>query len=508
MCTMIDLKQKGISMKLDKSSEPVNKFTFSDQDEAMTLAGFKLSDIFTVGVCLVLGLAIFNQIGGLVGFAFFIIFTIIGFGLAYITLKDRKLLAWIQIFLQWTFNRKLSDKSDVGLRAIEGSIVDLNVSESDRPVRSGLNKADFNIKILKHVKICSTKRNIGVVVDRQNKKMIALMKISKGQFGLLDGNQRDGLVNNWTVVLNSLNSITDKISSIQIITHTCEYDLSEYKISLNENDLETSLKERYHAAHNYNKFLDFNSSGHFKHNSYIALSVSERKATFLKNSQIDELLEEVENEAINLGKILKANGFNVYGLCTKNAIENLFKNLIFDDPKNNSMKNIYELSIKSEWDHLKINSKFQSVYWISSWPKYEVLSDFMSPLTLNCDFSKVLSLTVCPVDFEAARREAESKLVSYVSDDELRKRAGFLNTATRQHGKSKSELLNYEIANGFETFKYSGYLSVVADSLADLKRKETALELAATKCNLNVRKLYGQQDLALGYILPLCRGVK
>lgn len=486
------------------------RFTFADIEDSMTLGGFKLKDILAVGVSLLIGVGLLNQIGGFLGLISCLGVFSAGISLVTVSIRGKKINSWILLLMQWTLNTKLNQVPDLTMTHFGGTLTE-SESFNFKEDREHIDFETFNVKFLKKIRIVSTSDNLGLIMDPLNKKVIILLKAAKGQFGLQTAGDKDATVSNWARTVYSIKESLSSISTIQIITVTHRTTLEKFKLKFNDSITDLNSDVRILAAKSYNDFLDSTDSTHLNQSTYIAIAVS-NKAVNLANSVVNEDISTTAfTAAKNAVRILRNNGFTVSGICTKKAIENVFKSLMFDignNPIHRDRKDLYRFAHKSEWDHLKINSNFISAYWISAWPKFEVLSDFMSPLILNCIFPKVFSLIVSPVDFETARREAESKLISHIADDELRSKAGFLNSATRAHSKSKSELLNYEIARGYETFKYSGYLSVASNTLTGLKNMEAQLELAAVKCGLSLQKLYGKQDEAVSFILPLCRGLK
>ncbi len=64
-----------------------------------------------------------------------------------------------------------------------------------------------------------------------------------------------------------------------------------------------------------------------------------------------------------------------------------------------------------------------------------------------------------------------------------------------------------ELADGHAQYRFSGYVTVTADSRAELDPARAALEQAAGQARIELRLLYGEQDAAFACSLPLGRGL-
>jgi hypothetical protein len=94
-----------------------------------------------------------------------------------------------------------------------------------------------------------------------------------------------------------------------------------------------------------------------------------------------------------------------------------------------------------------------------------------------------------------------------LADGELRRRGGFLVTARQVREKEGVEHRDTELADGHAQYRFSGYLSVTADTREELRDGCAAIEQAAGQARLELRRLYGEQDVAFSAVLPLGRGL-
>ena len=106
-----------------------------------------------------------------------------------------------------------------------------------------------------------------------------------------------------------------------------------------------------------------------------------------------------------------------------------------------------------------------------------------------------------------AIREVEAARTSDEADRELRGRMGFMETARRRRQTEAVARREEELADG-HAVRFAGYVTVSARTLEELERHCSEVEHAAQMSRLELLRLYGQQDEAFTYTLPLCRGLQ
>jgi hypothetical protein len=106
----------------------------------------------------------------------------------------------------------------------------------------------------------------------------------------------------------------------------------------------------------------------------------------------------------------------------------------------------------------------------------------------------------------AARQVAQARTAD-IADGELRRRGGFLVTARQAREKAGVEDRDGELADGHAQYRFSGYVTVTADSRPELDAVRAAIEQAAGQARIELRLLFGEQDGAFTCGLPLGRGL-
>jgi hypothetical protein len=114
----------------------------------------------------------------------------------------------------------------------------------------------------------------------------------------------------------------------------------------------------------------------------------------------------------------------------------------------------------THWSHVAADSSLHSTLWIAEWPRIDVRATFLQELLMGTH-------------------------------------------ATRER----------ELAAGHAAVRFAGYitLSVPNDgpnALDELHGTVSRAEMAANRASLRLERMWGQQDEALTFTLPLCRGLQ
>jgi hypothetical protein len=166
----------------------------------------------------------------------------------------------------------------------------------------------------------------------------------------------------------------------------------------------------------------------------------------------------------------------------------------------------WPMSVESSWGYVRTDATFSATYWIAEWPRVEVGPDFLGPLLLG-PVRRTTAVVMEPLSPSQATRQVERARTADLADAELRRRGGFLSTARRESEAALVARRESELADGHASFRFSGYVTVTATSLALLDEACDGTEHAAGQARLELRRLYGEQERAFAYTLPLGRGL-
>jgi len=165
------------------------------------------------------------------------------------------------------------------------------------------------------------------------------------------------------------------------------------------------------------------------------------------------------------------------------------------------------MGARTSWSELKIDNTWHATYWIAEWPRSPVPAEFLAPLLLETEVWKSVSIVMEPVPPIRAIRQIELQRTASLADEELKRRGGFLKTARERLEKEMLAQKEAELAGGHGQYRFAGYITVSGWSKEDLDRACTRIEHLASQCFLEIRRMYGSQDTAFTYSLPLARGL-
>ncbi len=162
--------------------------------------------------------------------------------------------------------------------------------------------------------------------------------------------------------------------------------------------------------------------------------------------------------------------------------------------------------VEPHWDAVHTDATWHATYWIAEWPRVDVTPDFLGPVLFS-GLRRSVVVVMEPVSPSRAARQVAQARTADIADGELRRRGGFLITARQTREKEGVEERDIELAEGHAQYRFSGYVTVTADSRAELDPARAALEQAAAQSRIELRLLYGEQDAAFACSLPLGRGL-
>jgi len=166
------------------------------------------------------------------------------------------------------------------------------------------------------------------------------------------------------------------------------------------------------------------------------------------------------------------------------------------------------VAVTESWGHLRSDSAYHTVVWISEWPRSMVHPGFLSPVLLSSGIHRAFSLICTPLRTDQAARDIRRKKTEYISDAAQRARIGQIEDASQTAEYHDVLQQEADLTAGHGVLRYTGLISVSADSLEELEAAVAAIEQAAVQASCETRVLVGQQAQAFtAAALPLCRKV-
>jgi hypothetical protein len=161
------------------------------------------------------------------------------------------------------------------------------------------------------------------------------------------------------------------------------------------------------------------------------------------------------------------------------------------------------------WSTLATDSAVHATYWISEWPRIDVGAVFLQPLLMQTTAVRTVAMVMDAVAPSRAITEIEQARTTDIADETTRQRLGQVTTARQSQKAQATARREQELADGHAELRYAAYVTVSAraDDPEALDRACAEVEHAAQQCRLRLERLYGEQDYAFTFGLPLCRGL-
>lgn len=531
------------------------RYRFGPLERRGLVAGWRGGQIVSVAVGLLVGVAALRDRSGTAGVAVALLAVVGGIAVACWPLGGRTAEEWAPTVARWgvtgVSGRRLQ-RVDVaaggrctgtGGRPCKAGCP----AEVPSPARGGMRRADGGRRrppsrsVFGGLRILEVGREhspgapngdhpgggAAVVHDRRAGTCTAVLRVAGRSFALLGTAEQERRVAAWASVLASLARERPTVRRLQWVASSLPDDGRGVRDDLARR---ATLPEGSVAHRSYRLLLDQVGSGTCRHEVLLAVQV--RAGRPLSRSGAGEpsaatLLREVDA----LRRLLGDTEVEVAGLLGTEALAAVCRAArhpgAVEDPVRGGSGDPsaadrdqgrggagapcaarwpWPLAVRAHWDRAQADGVWQAVYWVAEWPRVEVSPDFLAPLLLG-SVRRTVSMVMEPLSPSRAMRQVERARTADLADSELRRRGGFLATARRGREAELVVRREEELADGHASFRYSGYVTVRAATSAALDRACEATEQAAGQANLELRRLYGDQERALLHGLPLCTGL-
>src|SRR5579875_2567366 len=336
----------------------------------------------------------------------------------------------------------------------------------------------------------------GVLLDERAGTVAAVLRARGGAFCLLDEADKQRKLAAWAAVLESLASHQGPLARLQWCQRSLPGDVG-------------GLLDRLESAG------DPQSPSYRSYRSLAKAAWSWQQDTFLvvvsrwqgrPGRRAQQYPEALFDYVGSLCEQLHAAGFGCEPALGAAGIASVLGSYLVPEIQRHKAAYPWPLAVEEHWGSVRVEGLWHRTYWVAEWPRSDVGPDFLSPLLLGAG-RRSFSVLMAPVPPERAAREAASSRTAQLADSRLRQQGGFLETARHRREAEALEAREAQIAGGRSAFQLAGYVTVSASGPSELGKASTDLEQAAGAAKLCLRCLYGQQKEALGWALPLGRGL-
>jgi hypothetical protein len=369
---------------------------------------------------------------------------------------------------------------------------------------------------------------VGVIKDRRARTYTAVLAVKVSSFGLLDRSEQEARQASWGSVLAGLAREGSPVSRIQWLERTVPADGDEIGRYLGEAWDRGSVPLESIAMKSYLDLVGSAPAVTKDHELFVCLQIDAKRAwrqikrTGGKHGADAGACTVLLRELEALGERLGAADVRVVGALRPGLVANTLR-VAFDPWSRPGLARLgsvdrerdgideaaaWPTAAEASWAAYRADGAVHATYWIASWPRTDVGAAFLSPLLLHAQMARAVSVSIEPISPLRAIREVESARTSDIADSELRGRMGFVETARRRRVAEATSRREEELADGHAAVRFAGYVTVSARSEEELERHCSEVEHAAQMARLEPLRLYGQQEEAFTYTLPLCRGLR
>jgi hypothetical protein len=368
---------------------------------------------------------------------------------------------------------------------------------------------------------------IGIVHDRRGGMFSAVLEVRGGAFALLDVADKERRLATWATVLAALGRAGSAVARLQWIERT--FPAGSHRLPLPPAGEATGQRgQRGQRAarrspppgcvESYAELIEEAGPATQEHETFLVVTMHAREIS--RAARHDEggvhaaAAAVVGREMRLLQGQLRTADLTVERVLNAAACERALRRSFAERPEPEASPHVarpsrwpWPVATEATWAAFRTDGVWHATYWIAEWPRVEVGPDFLAPLLLQSVGRRTVAVTMVPTNPLQAARSVEAAKTAEVADGELRRRAGFLNTARRERESEHLFRRESELAEGHADYGFAGYVTVSAADPDELQRGCAEAEQLAHQAHLELRRLYGRQDDAFTWTLPLGRGL-
>lgn len=351
-----------------------------------------------------------------------------------------------------------------------------------------------------------------MVHDPHRQTLSAVLQVTHPSFVLLSPEDRDQRVTGWSRALAGL-AASGTCAVVQVLETTSP----DPGLGVRQWWAAHGVRVGSWAATQYGELMEV-SVGASKYRTTITLSVDlDRASKSVRDAGrgMTGAAAVLRSAMGTFGASLNAAGLGVVGWLGPEELAVIIRQAydpgadVSSDSAGADLAAAGPVAVSEHWDHLRHDSGYSAVLWISEWPRIEVAPHFLHSLVFAPNVRKSLCILARPLQTAEALRQIRKDKVEYVTDAAQKARIGQL--ADLADEQQYADVLDRERAliAGHADLEFSGFLAVTAPSRDALSAAVSAVELAAISAGCETRVVFGRQSQAFTVAaLPLGRGVR
>ena len=495
------------------SSEP--RYVFGPLDRRTLLLGLRGSQVGVLAVALLVVVGVMARVpapGNLpVAFAVAAVAALVCF----LPIADRTMAEGAPVTARWAWQRL------TGAHRFRSAAPARGQSSAGR-VAADLPPALAGVEILAAGTPAGGR--IGVIADRRADTYTALLAVAGEAFALRESSEKARLLAGWDAVLRSFGGEGSPIHRVQWLERTAPDDGDALGRDLRER---IAVPLGSATARSYLEVLDDAGPVSTQHEVLLAVQICPRRAGRLLRqpgrSKDEAACAVLVDQLRRLeGQLLRADLHPLAGGLTPRMTARALRlaadphartglahrALHHPDAAGVDPANAWPVSAEATWATYRTDTGVHATYWIAEWPRTAVGPDFLAPLLLATDAMRTVAVTMEPIGTGKAIRQVEQARTSDLAEAQLRESKGFLTSHRKRREAENTDRRAAQLQEGYADFRFAGYVTVTAATLAELDAACAEVVAAAQRSSLELRRLAGEQDLAFTYTLPLGRGLR
>jgi hypothetical protein len=502
------------------------RYRFSPLERRGVIAGWRGGQIASVAVSLVWAVVALRSHPTVGGIALAVVGVGVGVAVAFWPVFGRTGEQWFPLVVRWAWAGSSGSRRQLapGPRGGHRATVDLEdpdpgaatVVPAPRRRWSGGARTVFDgLSVIgAPVGDAESPAPVGMVIDGPARTATAVLAVRGHSFALLGPRDQDSRIAAWARVLSAMAREGSDVHRIQWIETCLPDDGSAIRQHWAEHAVVGSDSR---PGRSYRSLVDEAAPVTRRHRVLLGLSIhTSRSSRAIRASGGGEtgMAAVLAREVVSLERALVGADVTVDGVLGPGALARVMAEASAKmgsvvnraDQPDGARQWPWPMAVEPEWDAVRTDATWHATYWIAEWPQVDVTPDFLGPLLFS-PLRRSITLIMEPVSPSRAARQVAQARTADLADGELRRRGGFLVTARHTREKESVEDRDSELADGHAQFRFSGYVTVTTDTRPELTQACAAVEQAAGQARVELRLLYGEQDVAFACSLPLGRGL-
>lgn len=151
------------------------------------------------------------------------------------------------------------------------------------------------------------------------------------------------------------------------------------------------------------------------------------------------------------------------------------------------------MAVEEQWDHIRHDSGFSAVVWISEWPRTDVPLHFLHAIEFVGGVRHALSITISALSTEDAMADIRTAKVTNKDDAKRKENAGFVRDEAEDQELEDVRIRERALISGHADLRFTGLISITANTRDELTAAVSKVQRAATSAQCETRVLFGMQ---------------